>query len=71
MRLLQHPPRAGRVAGLPLHRGELLRGGEHVGIVLAEVGAAQVDGVLERGTRLAEIAGGGERLGVLPGGEER
>ena len=69
--LLEHPPRAGRIIGTLMYGGELLGGQENIGIILTEVGPAQVDGMLEHSTRLTQITGFGEGVRTLPGGEER
>ena len=69
--LLEHPARGGRIVGPQVHAGELLGGEENVGIVLAEIRPAQVDGMLEHSARLTQITGIGEGLRTLPGGEKR
>ncbi len=68
---LEYPPRAGGIVGALMHGGELLRGQENLGIVLTEMGPAQVDGMLEHSARLPQITGIGKELRTLPSGKKR
>jgi hypothetical protein len=57
-RLLQDPPCAGRVVGLPVQSGEEEGGAQQVRVVLAQTGTGCLDGVREELTGTGEVATG-------------
>jgi hypothetical protein len=70
-RLLQDPPRRGRVTGRPVHRRKLVQGGQHSGVVGAECLLRQRQRLRQCRARPVEITGALQLPGMLLGGRER